>query len=255
TSSSATRPTRTIRRPAVPSIRAAPSALSSLPNDRSASSRTRATARSIVRIARSVTSRRRRRPTRRRPPPERSKSMSVAIASTSRQQRLDEVREQHGVPGASLAVLRDDEISAAASGLLNLDTGVDSTIESLFQIGSITKVWTTTVVMQLVDERLMELDAPVRRYLPEPHIADEGVAERVTIRHLLTRSSGIDGDNFADTGRGDDALEKYVASCAPLRQVHPLGASMSYCNTGFSLLGRVIEVATGEVWDTAMCAR
>src|SRR5262249_10997440 len=58
-----------------------------------------------------------------------------------------------------------------------------------------------------------------------------------------------------DTGRGDDALEKYVLSCAPLRQVHPLGATMSYCNTGFSLLGRVIELVTGEVWDAAMRVR
>jgi len=181
--------------------------------------------------------------------------MSVAIASTSLQQRLDQLREQHGVPGASLAVLRDDEISSVASGLLNLDTGVEATTESLFQIGSITKVWTTTVVMQLVDEGLVELDAPVRRYLPELRVADACVAEAVTIRHLLTHSSGIDGDNFADTGRGDDALEKYVASCAELLQVHPLGGTMSYCNTGFSLLGRVIEVATGEVWDSAMRTR
>ena len=83
------------------------------------------------------------------------------------------------------------------------------------------------------------------------------MAEAVTIRHLLTHSSGIDGDAFSDTGRGDDALERYVATCASLRQVfpHPVGATMSYCNTGFTLLGRVIEVATGEVWDTAIRRR
>lgn len=181
--------------------------------------------------------------------------MSLAIARPSLQQRLDELRTQHGVPGASLAVLADGEVGAAASGVLNIDTGVGATTESLFQIGSITKVWTTTVVMQLVDEGLVELDAPVRRYLPEFLVADPAVSESVTIRHLLTHSSGIDGDNLADTGRGDDALEKYVATCASLRQVHPLGATMSYCNTGFTLLGRVIEVVTGEVFDTAIRTR
>jgi CubicO group peptidase (beta-lactamase class C family) len=77
----------------------------------------------------------------------------------------------------------------------------------------------------------------------------------VTIRHLLTHSSGIDGDYFADTGRGDDALAKYVAGCSALRQVHPLGATMSYCNTGFSLVGHIVEVVTGETWDTAMRTR
>jgi CubicO group peptidase (beta-lactamase class C family) len=181
--------------------------------------------------------------------------MSLAIASTSLKQRLDDLVEKHRVPGASLAVLQDDEISTVASGVLNLDTGVESTTESLFQIGSITKVWTTTLVMQLVDEGLVELDAPLPRYIPDFTVGDDGVAEVVTIRHLLTHSSGIDGDNFTDTGRGDDALEKYVASCASLRQVHPVGATMSYCNTGFSLLGRVIEVVTGEVWDTAARTR
>ena len=92
--------------------------------------------------------------------------MSLAIASTSLQQLLDDARAKHGVPGASLAVLSDDEVSTVASGVLNVDTGVEATGESLFQIGSITKVWTTTVVMQLVDEGLVELDAPLRRYLP-----------------------------------------------------------------------------------------
>jgi CubicO group peptidase (beta-lactamase class C family) len=178
--------------------------------------------------------------------------MSLATASTSLQQRLDEARATHGVPGATLAVLQDGKVDAAASGVLNLDTGVEATTDSLFQIGSITKVWTTTVVMGLVEGRLVELDAPLRRYLPEFAVLEDGVADHVTIRHLLTHSSGIDGDNFADTGRGDDALEKYVATCASLRQVHPVGATMSYCNTGFSLLGRVIEIATGETWDTTM---
>jgi CubicO group peptidase (beta-lactamase class C family) len=177
------------------------------------------------------------------------------IAGTSLRQRLDDLRAKHRVPGTSLAVLQGDEIETVASGIHNLDTGVEATTESLFQIGSITKVWTTTVAMQLVDAGLLELDAPVRTYVPEFRVADESVSRSVTIRHVLSHSSGIDGDHFADTGRGDDALEKYVLSCAPLHQVHPLGATMSYCNTGFSLLGRVIELVTGEVWDAAIRVR
>ena len=177
------------------------------------------------------------------------------MSPSSLQERLDDLRSKHRVPGASLAVLQGDEIDTVASGVLNLDTGVETTTESLFQIGSITKVWTTTVAMQRVDADLLELDAPVRTYVPEFRVADESVSRSVTIRHLLSHSSGIDGDHFADTGRGDDALEKYVLTCAPLRQVHPLGATMSYCNTGLSLLGRVIELATGEIWDAAIRVR
>ena len=171
------------------------------------------------------------------------------------QERLDALREQHGVPAASVAVLRGDEIDAAASGVLNLATGVEATTDSLFQIGSITKVWTATLALQLVDEGRIELDVPVRRYLPGFRVADEGVSEAVAIRHLLTHTSGIDGDHFADTGRGDDVLERYVETCADLPQVHPLGATMSYCNTGFTVLGRVLEVVTASVWDDLLRTR
>jgi CubicO group peptidase (beta-lactamase class C family) len=139
--------------------------------------------------------------------------------------------------------------------VLNVRTGTPVTTDALFQIGSITKVWTATLVLQLVDEGRVDLDAPVRRYLPDFRVADDAVSAALTIQHLLTHTSGIDGDHFADTGRGDDTLERYAASCEALRQVHPLGATMSYCNTGFSVLGRVIEVVTGEVWDAALRTR
>jgi CubicO group peptidase (beta-lactamase class C family) len=170
-------------------------------------------------------------------------------------QALEPLRDKHGVPGASVAVLADGVVTAAASGVLNVATGIDATTDSLFQIGSITKVWTTTLAMQLVDDGALELDAPVRAYLPQFRVADAAVSEKVTVRHLMTHSSGIDGDHFVDTGRGDDALDKYVATCADVPQVHPLGAAFSYCNTGFSVLGRIVEVITGDVWDTLLADR
>ncbi len=105
----------------------------------------------------------------------------------------------------------EDEVVAAAHGLLNKETGVETTSDSVFQIGSMTKVWTATVVMQLVDEGKLDLDAPIVDVLPELRLADADVTQQVTMRHLLSHTSGIDGDIFTDTGRGDDCLEKYVA--------------------------------------------
>ena len=101
----------------------------------------------------------------------------------------------------------------------------------------------------------IDLDEPVRRYLPNFQVADDAVSEAVTIRHLLTHTSGIDGDHFADTGRGDGALRRYVETCAELPQVHPLGATMSYCNTGYTVLGRMLEVVTDTVWDDLLRTR
>ena len=126
-----------------------------------------------------------------------------------------------------------DELVEAAYGVLNKDTGVEATTDSVFQIGSISKVWTATVVMQLVDEGLLDLDAPISEVLPELRLADPDVTKQVTMRHLLTHTSGIDGDVFTDTGRGDDCIEKYVAQLDEVAQNHPLGATWSYCNSGF----------------------
>jgi dipeptidyl aminopeptidase/acylaminoacyl peptidase len=177
------------------------------------------------------------------------------------QQRLDELAAAHQVPGATLAILRvgrdgaDDDLVEAATGVLNTATGVEVTTDSVFQIGSITKVWTATLVMQLVEEGKLDLDAPLVEVLPDLALGDPEVTKQVTMRHLLTHTSGIDGDVFTDTGRGDDVLAGYVAALADVAQNHPLGATFSYCNSGYSLAGRVVEVLTGKSWDAVLRER
>jgi dipeptidyl aminopeptidase/acylaminoacyl peptidase/CubicO group peptidase (beta-lactamase class C family) len=180
------------------------------------------------------------------------------------QRRLAALAARHRVPGATLGILRtrpdtdgtqDDELVEAAHGVLSVETGVTATTDSLFQIGSVSKVWTATLVMQLADEGLLDLDAPLITVLPELALADPDITKAVTMRHLLTHTSGIDGDVFTDTGRGDDCLEKYVAGLADVPLNHPLGVTWSYCNSGFSLMGRVVEKITGTTWDQAIKER
>jgi len=175
------------------------------------------------------------------------------------QRRLSELAELHKVPGAQLGILRlgdgrDDEVVTAVHGTLNknISTGAPVTKDSVFQIGSISKVWTATVVMRLVEDGRLSLDTKVKDVIPELELSDDEITDGVTVWHLLTHTSGIDGDIFTDTGRGDDALEKYVEVLRTAGRNHPLGATWSYCNSGFSLLGRVIEKITGTTWDAAM---
>jgi len=189
-----------------------------------------------------------------------SASKRPPIDAAHWERRLAALADKHHVPGAALGILRlrpgrPDELAVTACGILNANAGIEATTDSLFQIGSITKVWTTTMVMQLVDEGLLDLDAPVAAVLPELRIADPDAGKAVTMRHLLTHTSGIDGDVFTDTGRGNDCLEKYAALYADVRQNHPLGATWSYCNSGFVVAGRVIEKLTGKTWDIALRER
>ncbi|MDA0641240.1 MULTISPECIES: serine hydrolase domain-containing protein [Nonomuraea] len=169
--------------------------------------------------------------------------------------RLAELIAEYEVPGAALAYLHQGELHEFAAGVLNKATGVESTPDSLFQIGSVTKVWTATLLMQDIEQGRLTLDTPVVDVLPEFKVADPEVTKTVTIRHLLSHTSGIDGDLFLDTGRGDDCVEKYVAACADLAQNHPLGVTQSYCNSGFIVAGRVLEKLAGKRWDDVLRER
>src|SRR5438445_6527183 len=111
---------------------------------------------------------------------------------------------------------------------------------------------TATVAMRLVERRALDLDAPIRRYLPEFKLRDEATAERATLRHLVTHTGGWLGDCFADFGKGDDALARYVAAMAELEQLTPLGEIWHYSNSSFAVLGRLIEVATGKTYEAAV---
>ncbi|MGW0595177.1 serine hydrolase domain-containing protein [Streptosporangium sp. NPDC002607] len=167
------------------------------------------------------------------------------------QERFDEAARRHGVPGAALAVLADGELTEVATGVLNRNTGVETTADSVFQVGSTTKVWTAALVMQLAEEGLVELDRPVREYLPEFAVAD-GSEKVITVRHLLTHSGGFDGDLFEDTGRGDDCLDRYVGYLHDAGHVHAPGALFSYCNAGYCVLGALVERMRGTTWHQAM---
>jgi CubicO group peptidase (beta-lactamase class C family) len=160
------------------------------------------------------------------------------------QHRLDALARRHRVPGATLAISRGDELLDFATGVLNLRTQVPATTDSVFQIGSNTKIMTTTLIMQLVDDGKVELDAPVQDYVPSFELAVPG-ADQITVRQLLTHTSGIQGDHFEGYGRGDEAIGRYVESLRGLGLVHPPGQLWSYCNTGFVLAGYVAEQVTG----------
>lgn len=162
---------------------------------------------------------------------------------------------EHKVPAAAVAVYSDGEVIDVASGVLSKATGVEANTDSLFQVGSITKVWTTTLVMQLVDDGLVELDAPVRTYLPEFRIADEAAAAAITVRQLLCHTSGFEGDIFTDTGQGTDSIEKYVPTLSETPQLFAPGAMFSYNNAAFALLGRLIEVLRGQTFDECLRER
>ena len=166
--------------------------------------------------------------------------------------RLSELASHARISGATLGIWSDGQEMLAACGVLNSATEVAVTADSLFQVGSITKIWTATMIMQLIEEGLLSLDTTVAEALPGIRIGPSDVGGQVTVQHLLTHTSGIDGDIFTDTGRGDDCVQRYVEELARASSTFPVGAAYSYCNSGFVLLGRIIEVLDGRSWDESL---
>jgi CubicO group peptidase (beta-lactamase class C family) len=153
------------------------------------------------------------------------------------------------VPGVAVGLIDGDAEHVAGFGVTNIHHPLPIDADTLFQIGSTTKTVTGTAAMRLVEQGRLELDTPIRAYLPNLRLASEEVAARVTLRHLFTHTGGWVGDYFDDLGNGDDALAKIVDRLADLPQLTPLGEVWSYNNAGFYLAGRVIEVVTGKPYE------
>lgn len=167
-------------------------------------------------------------------------------------EQLPALIEKYDVPGAAVAVLAGGEVVDTAAGTLSRATGVEATVDSVFQIGSVTKLWTSTLVMQLVDEGRIDLDVPVRTYLPEFRIGDEAAAGAITTRMLLNHTAGFEGDIFTDTGVGDDCVEKYLGVLHEVPQLFPPGEQFSYNNAGYCVLGRLVEVLREKSYDACL---
>jgi CubicO group peptidase (beta-lactamase class C family) len=163
-----------------------------------------------------------------------------------------ELREKLAVPGAVLGILTDGKTRMYSAGVTNLAHPLPVSEHALFQIGSITKTFTGTLIMRLVEAGELDLDTPIQSYVPEFRVQDSEATEKATIRHLLTHTGGWVGDFFVGTGMGMDAYPRYIASMAGLEQLAPLGTVWSYCNTGFSVLGAVIERVTGKPYEKAL---
>ncbi|AYF76253.1 class A beta-lactamase-related serine hydrolase [Nocardia yunnanensis] len=153
--------------------------------------------------------------------------------------------ETSGVPGVVAGVYHAGQQEVVACGVTNVVTGESMREDTGFLLGSVTKVLTTTLVMQQVEQGRIDLDERVVTYLPEFRLEVAGAAD-IRIRHLLNHTNGIDADLYFPDADGPDALRIAVDGMA--EQVGTLfapGEHISYSNGGMIVAGRVLEVVTG----------
>jgi CubicO group peptidase (beta-lactamase class C family) len=160
-------------------------------------------------------------------------------------ERISSFCERTVVPGYLAGIYRAGELEIVAHGTANVTTGAPMRPETGFLFGSITKVMTTTLVLQQVEKGTIDLDRPVVTYLPEFALAEPGAAEKIRVRHLLTHDSGIDADLYFPDASGREALAVYVDGLRRCDTLFEPGEYVSYSNGGMIVAGRLLEVVTG----------
>src|SRR5262249_11956185 len=135
--------------------------------------------------------------------------MLEAVASQIREQAAAYCASSK-VPGYLAGVYHDGDQTVVAYGVANVVTGAPMLEDTGFLFGSVTKVLTTTLVLQQVERGVIDLDERVIKYLPEFTLTTPSAAEKIRVRHLLTHTNGIDADLFLPDAKGRGALKDFL---------------------------------------------
>jgi len=145
------------------------------------------------------------------------------------------------VPGAAIAVMHDRKIETAGIGVTNVDDPQPVTDKTQFFIGSATKPFTATVILKMAERGELDLDAPIRKYLPDFQVGDIEASEKSRVIDLFQHRTGWQGDFIDDLGSGEEALEQAVRAMRFLPQRTPYGTVWAYNNSNYIIAGRLIQ--------------
>src|SRR6266536_3910409 len=155
------------------------------------------------------------------------------------------------LPGLALGIVQGDRI-VHLRGFGQADpSGRLVTPQTPFILGSTTKSFTALAVMQLVEAGRVDLDAPVQRYLPWFRVADPDASARITVRQLLTHTSGLRdrSEDLTSRDAGDGALEKAVRALRTEHPAQPSDRAFQYANVNHPALGLIVQTVAGQSYE------
>ncbi len=158
---------------------------------------------------------------------------------------------KHGIPGLALALVDNDQVIFIKGYGKADQTGRPITPQTPFILASVSKPLTAVAIMQLVEAGKVELDAPVQRYITKFRVADPVASSQITVRHLLLHTSGIPA-TACDTRINAETLAEFVIELQTVKLDAPVGARHNYCSANYNILGRIIEVVSGQSFGEYM---
>jgi len=182
-------------------------------------------------------------------------SVAVAQDHAARVQEVLKLANEYGqFNGSALVAENGKVIYKGGFGLANVEWGIPNTPDTKFRLGSITKQFTATVILQLVEQGKIKLDGKLSDYLPE-YRKDTG--DKVTIHHLLTHTSGIPSYTnqpgfLENVSRNPYKVNEFVKKYASGDLEFEPGSKYSYNNSGYFLLGAIIERVTGKPYEQVL---
>lgn len=181
------------------------------------------------------------------PPPVQHTSTPTAFAAMDTY--VSEALDRTNVPGAALAVVSPDGIEHQQTWGRDGD-GDPVTTGTPFLWGSVAKPVTAEVTLALVEQGRLDLDAPVRRYLPEFRLADPAQADRITLRHLLNHTSGLPASmqGLTDIADPERRPADVLPALADVESVAEPGAEFGYTSVDYAVLAAVIEEVAGAAY-------
>ena len=179
-------------------------------------------------------------------------SPAVAEAAAVYGLWVGEQLDYHGVPGVVVGVVSDGRLAwAKGYGTSDLSGGVPLTPSTPFRVGSVSKLFTATAILQLRDAGKLRLDDPVAKHLPWFTVPTPfPTAPPITVEHLLTHTSGLsrEGPFDAWTTHEFPTRDELRAAMPRVTVISPPGKTYRYSNLGVALLGEVVIAVSGESW-------
>ena len=156
--------------------------------------------------------------------------------------------------GAALVAENGKVVYKGAFGMANIEWNIPNAPDTKFRLGSITKQFTATLTLQLVEQGKIKLDGKITDYLPDYR---KDIGEKVTVHHLLTHSSGIPSYTgqpgfFENVSRNPYKVSEFVKKYASGNLEFEPGSKYSYNNSGYFLLGAIIEQVTGKSYEQVL---
>lgn len=168
---------------------------------------------------------------------------------------IQNIMAEDSVPGASVVVVHGESaVYTKGFGITSVEKPRPVDENTVFVLASVSKSFTALGVLLLRDNGIIDIDKPVVKYLPDFSLADSSASSKITVRHLLTHTSGIPGSLAEPQGyfNGSDAMTDMVKDLSGLKLYNPPGKSFEYSNLNYFLLGAVIEAVTGQKFENYM---